>query len=275
MSVAATIPPQYRALAHYIKIGNEHKERDIVTYYWCLYYAAEAAMKIDKSSPECKKFLVSTLNELETIKSANRSNDAISTDMVGQAHVEGTMLKLHTWADDQDRAGVFNKNVVKAFYTSGHLVDVLKVFGELDESMSEIGRYDKWKATYIHNCLKQGETPIAGPAAAGGEFAETSINVPPPPPPVNEHIDRYDAPPSRPTPPASAVSSRQPPEIADNDDIVAPIAQGMQAVKLTTAQYVQAGKYAKWAISAMQYEDSKAAAENLRKALNLMTVGHE
>jgi hypothetical protein len=80
-------------------------------------------MKIDKSSPDCKKFLISTLNELETvrvheckltthcwqIKSANRSNDAISTDIVGQAHVESTMLKLHTWADDQDRAGVFNK----------------------------------------------------------------------------------------------------------------------------------------------------------------------
>jgi hypothetical protein len=49
----------------------------------------------------------------------------------------------------------------------------------------------------------------------------------------------------------------------------------MQSVQLTTAQYVQAGKYAKWAISAMQYEDSKAAADNLRKALNLMTVGHE
>ncbi len=50
---------------------------------------------------------------------------------------------------------------------------------------------------------------------------------------------------------------------------------GLQSVQLTSAQYVQAGKYAKWAISAMQYEDSKAAADNLRKALNLMTVGHE
>jgi len=38
-------------------------------------------------------------------------------------------------------------------------------------------KYAKWKAAYIHNCLKNGETPISGPlpededeasAAAGG-----------------------------------------------------------------------------------------------------------
>ena len=62
---------------------------------------------------------------------------------VGQAHVEEVMLKLHTWADNQDRAGVFNKNVVKAFYTAGHLVDVLEVFGTVEPHILDIGeRFD-------------------------------------------------------------------------------------------------------------------------------------
>ena len=30
-------------------------------------------------------------------------------------------------------------------------------------------KYAKWKAAYIHNCLKNGETPIAGPLATGEE----------------------------------------------------------------------------------------------------------
>jgi len=30
-------------------------------------------------------------------------------------------------------------------------------------------KYAKWKAAYIHNCLKSGETPIAGPLATGEE----------------------------------------------------------------------------------------------------------
>jgi hypothetical protein len=28
-------------------------------------------------------------------------------------------------------------------------------------------KYAKWKAAYIHNCLKSGQTPVAGPLATG------------------------------------------------------------------------------------------------------------
>ncbi len=55
------------------------------------------------------------------------------------------------------------RNVVKAFYTSGHIFDVLGLFGELDEQIAAHRKYAKWKAAYIHNCLKSGETPVPGP----------------------------------------------------------------------------------------------------------------
>jgi len=154
-----------------------------------MYYTVEKGMVIDKATPEAKTYLVTWLDTLEKVKQANRECEAITHDMVGQAHVEEVMLKLHTWADNQDRGGVFNKyaarthtsccrNVVKSFYTAGHLVDVLEVFGELAPNIADIGaslhatvtysnpragKYDKWKATYIHNCLKSGQTPEAGP----------------------------------------------------------------------------------------------------------------
>jgi len=47
-------------------------------------------------------------------------------------------------------------------------------------------KYAKWKAAYIHNCLKNGETPISGPlddeefgeaAAAGGSAGTTTVVV--------------------------------------------------------------------------------------------------
>lgn len=52
---------------------------------------------------------------------------------------------------------------MKAFYTSGMLFDVLTTFGELTEEVQQNRKYAKWKAAYIHNCLKNGETPIPGP----------------------------------------------------------------------------------------------------------------
>lgn len=121
---------------------------------------------------------------LETSKKEHSSNEAISNDVVAQAHLENYALKLFTYADQQDRAANFGKcvwaeenarksnnyllvlplsrNVVKAFYTAGLIYDVLITFGELSDEAQKNGKYSKWKAAYIHNCLKNGETPVPG-----------------------------------------------------------------------------------------------------------------
>lgn len=94
------------------------------------------------------------------------------------------------------------RNVVKAFYTSGMIYDVLDLFGELTEDVIQNRKYAKWKAAYIHNCLKNGETPIPGPLNDDENFDEpssSSSNVDPPKP-------QYPIPPS-PTDNSGAESS--------------------------------------------------------------------
>jgi vacuolar protein sorting-associated protein VTA1 len=44
---------------------------------------------------------------------------------VSQCYVEEKALGLFAHADAQDRQGIFNKNVIKSFYTAGLLFDVL------------------------------------------------------------------------------------------------------------------------------------------------------
>lgn len=61
----------------------------------------------------------------------------------------------------------FSRNVVKVFYTVGLMYDVCEVFGEVSEEVASERKYAKWKATYIHNCLKNGQTPVPGPMAGG------------------------------------------------------------------------------------------------------------
>lgn len=55
------------------------------------------------------------------------------------------------------------RNVVKSFYASGLLFDIMTVFGELNEDLANNRKYAKWKAAYIHKCLSNGETPVSGP----------------------------------------------------------------------------------------------------------------
>lgn len=159
------LPPQLRAIQHHLRTAQEHEKRDPVVAYYCRLYAMQTGMKLDSKTPECRKFLIKLMDQLESMKKELSDNDSISQEVVGNAHIENYALKMFLYADNEDRGGRFHKNMIKSFYTSSLLLDVLSVFGELSEENIQHRKYARWKATYIHNCLKNGETPQAGPIA--------------------------------------------------------------------------------------------------------------
>lgn len=109
---------------------------------------------------------------LEATKKTLHDNEAITNEVAAQAHLENWALKLFLYADKNDRAANFNKNVVQSFYTAQVLYDVLTLFGELSVEASQNRKYAQWKAAYIHNCLANGETPVPGPMKEGNEEDE-------------------------------------------------------------------------------------------------------
>lgn len=114
---------------------------------------------------------------LETTKRELHDNEAITNDVAAQAHLENWALKLFLYADRNDRAANFNKNIVQSFFTAGLLYDVLTVFGELSEEAAQNKKYAKWKAAYIHNCLKNGETPVPGPIQDDAENVDSGKSL--------------------------------------------------------------------------------------------------
>ena len=110
-------------------------------------------------------------------------------------------MKLFLAADKQDRAANFGKNVVKMFYTAGVIFDILETFGELPPEAAHYRKYSKMKAAYIHNCLKNGETPIAGPLVEDETAPEADINIPVPQQPDLQPPVGYQPPPQAYVPP--------------------------------------------------------------------------
>jgi vacuolar protein sorting-associated protein VTA1 len=158
------------------------------------------------------------------------------------------------------------------------LMDVLSTFGDLSEDIEKNHKYAKWKAAYIHNCLKNGETPVSGPMADESSMGDVDneltgksvysdnqlpISQPTPAP--------RTAPSATPLLPQTQISSAQPVSV----NYTSPAGAVGGSVNLKSEDYSKAMKLCKFATSALQYEDAKTAIENLTKALNLLTTGHE
>jgi len=285
------VPLSLKPIGHYLKTAVEHDSRDPVIAYWCRMLALQNGMTMDKSSKEALAVLLPLMDWLEAEKKERNDNEAVTSEVVASAHIENHAMKLFLWADREDRAARFNKNVVKAFYSSGMLFDVLTIFGELTPEVMHHQKYAKWKAAYIHNCLKSGETPIAGPMATG-EDDETTFGgeddqpaqdpqssgwSQPADPPVHQPVYQpppvYD-PPSQPTPQPQP-APRQSHQHSQPAYQQPPVMSTGGGVALTAEQTKKAQKYCKFAISSLDYEDMGTAILNLQKALHLCQTGQD
>lgn len=172
-------------------------------------------------------------------------------------------------------------------------MDVLSQFGQLSEDIAEKRKYAKWKAAYIHNCLKSGDTPAPGPPKdleSNDHLIHKSLvegfddnNEKSTPSPSDTDLPGQSAPGGSNVPPPSTPSPTTPsipttPTIAPAaaPTIVPstpPVASG--SVSLSADQMEKAQKYCKWAASALTYDDVKTAVDNLHKALRLLELGQD
>ncbi|KNC28205.1 hypothetical protein FF38_07529 [Lucilia cuprina] len=290
-------PPSLKQIQHFLKLAQEHDTRDIVVAYWSRLYALQVGLKVTTQQPEETKLLLGVMDWLEAVKKENSDNEAISNEVAAQAHMENYALKLFLYADKQDREGNFGKNVVKAFYSCGVIYDVLQTFGELSEEALHNRKYAKWKAAYIHNCLKNGEVPIPGPMQEQNQDNENvnetnegdeTNNESPADTEAQDNANIESGESNRPTVedilnnpdklPSPPMEEEKP---GGFEPFVPPaqphpvytIPQPPADLKITPEQMIKAQKYCKYAGSALNYDDVKTAIENLQKALTLLTTG--
>lgn len=264
-------PPSLKPIQHFLKLASEHDSRDPVISYWSRLTALQTGLTLDKSSKEALAVLLPLMDWLEKEKADNQENEAIAHEVVASAHVENYAMKLFLVADRQDRAANFGKNVVKCFYSAGILFDVMQTFGPLTPENAHYRKYAKMKAAYIHNCLKNGETPIAGPLADGDDDDNDDENKDQG---AGNEENVSPAPVTHPSAPTSLPSTSPAPAPAAAMANMSVSSQG-ETASLSYDKVAKAQKLCKYAISALDYQDTKTAIDNLTKALHLVQTGEE
>ncbi|CAF4775927.1 unnamed protein product [Pieris macdunnoughi] len=309
-------PPSLKSIQYYLKTASEHDSRDPVVAYWCRLHSLQVGLKLTtKKTPDETKILMTIMDWLEEAKKINKDNDAISNEVVAQAHLENYALKLFLFADKQDRERNYGKNVVKSFFLAGMIYDVLTTFGELTDEAAQNMKYAKWRAAHIHSCLKNGEMPEAASqlsedsnqneagSSDGGQAPTQGPAVPTSFPQEFGFTDSTLSQPTLPTtysnllpdPNAALRAASQLPPVPytpdpnpggfvpyDPSEQPQPTPStasygdnSMLVAQLSPDQIAKAQKYCKWASSALNYEDIKTAISSLRNALELLQTGHD
>ncbi|KFD71136.1 LOW QUALITY PROTEIN: hypothetical protein M514_07083 [Trichuris suis] len=265
----ASVPEKYKPLTPYLILSNEHAKRDPCVHFWSLVYFVQRAIEIDKASPECATFLGEKLKYLEEFKAQNRQIREITDELEAQCKLEEYSKKLFSFADNNDRAEVFNKslstpfcfcaferNVIKAFHSAAHLMDILTIFGELSEGIAEMRKYARWKAAYLFNCMKEGRVPIPGPMADSEEKGDLQGK--------STDLTNNAARPSK-----NQTEQALSPQRNESLNSSHPTNDYEKSLA-RTEQYSNAQKFCKYAISALEYEDVNTAIDNITKALELL-----
>ncbi|KAI4465174.1 vacuolar protein sorting-associated protein vta1 [Holotrichia oblita] len=270
------VPHDIKAISHFLKVADEHDQRNVTVSYWCRMYAVQSAMKIipGPKSQEVSQLLIAIMDWLERTKIEKKMNREYLNVVAVETYLLNFSTKLFNKASSQDGAPHYRPNMVKSFYTSGILFDILDQFGTLSEDIEEKRKYAKWRAAYIHNCLKKGVMPTPGSTVVLNDKEDEYTDFLPKSEldkikgktPEDEDIPSQPVMPPTPLPTFPTDQSRYVPVTPPSNTT---------NVTLSPEQMEKAQKYCKYANSALNYDDVKTAIDNLQKALHLLQFGQE
>ena len=282
----------------FLQRADEFDEKQPLVAYYLRTYAVSLCMKMRaKEDKEGTSFLVALLGALEKDKE-QLEHEIKSTD--GRTVLTRFALMLFSKADDMERSGQVNGTTLKLFYTSSLLFEATGQFmatGELDPIAAEKRRYARFISAKIKRCLDRGipytpttdaadveaardfsEKPLTGehcgplgsgegrpmlPQEVAPRLAPQSEGVFSAPPPYQPQPSGPPPAPYQPQPSCPPPAPYQPPAPSAPYPPVASSAGAAPSVD----QMIDAQKFAKQAVSALQFYDHATAVKTLREAL--------
>ena len=298
--------PHVKALQPFLQRAEELKGADPKVAYYCRVFAMEEGLKVSNKSGELTALLGSLMETLERTK----PDAGLVSPEEDSAYCENFALRIFAKADALDRGGGAGRaktaKTAKMLYVASVFFEILHQFPNApDEDTLAKQRYAAWRAGELSACAREGKTPPPPPgeaetpdvsetgawtrAAIGGDAVSSRLE---------ENADGVDTPPP---PPAAYTPPSAPPALPDVSEMEArPRARGDADAREVTrvgtsfanaatpspparlppvnyaegigvASVAEAQKHAKFAVSALGFEDVPTAIENLRKALALLT----
>ena len=108
MSLSKRVPPSLKPQQHMWAISFDFETRAPLTCYYLRMFVLQESMKIDRTSPEAKKFIISVMDNLEVVK----KNLKDVTEPAGLRDIMTQACKLLAAAEKMDHAQNYPVSIV-------------------------------------------------------------------------------------------------------------------------------------------------------------------
>jgi len=245
-------PVALKNIKPYLQRAQEFQPKHPLVSYYLATYAAQLGVE---TAPTEQGFLIHVMDALEAKK---KSLNVQGVD--GKEVLAGMYGMLFKTAEDRVAQSQADLTTIKLYFTASTVMEALLQFGEtMDPEVYQMYRYARYTAGQIKKAIDQG-IPYVHEGQAQNQQDDTPpalptpIMTPPAPPPPQQ-------PAAVPPVPAGGAKPWMPPPSATMSK---PITAG------GLDKLIEAQKYTKFALSALQFNDAEGARTNLMKALQVL-----
>ncbi|EEH55038.1 uncharacterized protein MICPUCDRAFT_37521 [Micromonas pusilla CCMP1545] len=244
---------QAKPLLPFLQRGDELQRADPKVAYYCRMFACEEGMRTSDKTPEMRELLSLLVLQLEKTKPSAGLQGAEEDE----AYVENFALRLFAKADKLDRGGRRDAKTAKLFYVASIVIETLRQFDvsngakhELSDEMAGKQRYAAWRAGELAKANREGRTAAPPPEEGEDESASAARTT--------GGGGTAGG--------GGGTAGGGGEEATTTTTTTQAFADGVSAAHVADAQ-----KHAKYAVSALGFEDVPTAIDNLNKALALLT----
>ncbi|RMD39225.1 hypothetical protein DV735_g5903, partial [Chaetothyriales sp. CBS 134920] len=274
-----------------------------IAAYWCNYWIVNQILSkgLHNTDEECLSYTSALMDRLEKFKEANADEPAVSDDVAGKAYMEQFGLETFARADNAVIANKASRQTADTFQAAATFLDLLAIWGPIEPEITTKIKYAKFHAADNNDdedvITKPRQPSVVEVSDDSDEkqraLAQTSTldqslhpsrdpSAPPPPPSqqrqasvteVAGEADRLSAQ-QHSLHPSRAPSLPRPQPQPQRQAPTAVLPTVAAAATTTTAPVVvdedamaRAQKHARWAISALNFEDVPTAIRELKAAL--------
>lgn len=148
--------------------AKELEDVEPAVSYWCRYWIVQKSIEKKERSAAVEQYLMSVLEQLETMKIKHARMEEIEKMNLGKSKVESFALQVFDNADREERAKRATKATSVKFLAAATFLEVCQVFGPPAKDLVDKRKYAKVQAMRIQSAIVAGKDPNEGKLKGAG-----------------------------------------------------------------------------------------------------------